>query len=215
MDEKVKQLSDSQMALIEAMASLVEKRDGDTSQHISRTKDICGIIVASLREKPEYASVATDKFCENVNNASPLHDIGKVAIPDAILLKTDKLTPEEFEIMKTHTIVGADAIKIVHDRNKENEFITMCIDIARSHHEWWNGTGYPDKLAGENIPLPARIVALADVYDALRSKRPYKEPRSHEESVGIIKSESGAHFDPALTEIFIEKEKEIQRVYES
>jgi len=212
-NEKVKQISGSQMALLEAMASLVEKRDGDTMQHIARTKGVCGIITTHLREKPEYASVVTEKFCENICNASPLHDIGKVAIPDAILLKPGKLTNDEFDIMKTHTVVGADTLQIVLDRDKQNEFVAMCVHIARSHHEWWDGSGYPDKLSGENIPLPARIVAFADVYDALRSKRPYKEPRSHEESIGIIESEAGTHFDPALAKIFLEKEKDIQQLY--
>jgi len=212
-DEKVKQISGSQMALIEAMANLVEKRDGDTSQHITRTKNICGVITSAMREKPEYASIVTGEFYENICNASPLHDIGKVAIPDSILLKPGKLTKDEFEIMKTHTVEGADALKIVLEHNKESKFVAMCVDVARAHHEWWNGTGYPDKLSGEDIPLPARVVAFADVYDALRARRPYKEPRSHEESIEIIKSEAGEHFDPALAKIFIEKEKDIQQIY--
>ncbi|MDR2733684.1 MAG: response regulator [Spirochaetota bacterium] len=211
--EKVKQISGTQMALIEAMANLVECKDGDTHQHVARTKNVCRIIAAALREKPEYAAVVTERFCENIHDASPLHDIGKVAIPDSILLKQGKLTPEEFEIMKTHSAAGANCLKIVLERDKQNDFVAMCVDIARSHHEWWNGTGYPDGLSGENIPLAARIVAFADVYDALRSRRPYKDPRTHEESIDIIEKESGEHFDPALTKIFLEKGKEIQQAF--
>jgi putative two-component system response regulator len=131
-----------------------------------------------------------------------MHDIGKVGIPDGVLLKQGRLTADEFEIMKRHSLIGASTLESVRQQYPKNTFLEMGIAIARSHHEWWDGSGYPDGLAGEAIPLPARLVALVDVYDALRSRRPYKEPFSHEKAVEIIVGESGRHFDPFLIGIF-------------
>jgi putative two-component system response regulator len=141
-------------------------------------------------------------FIDNIYHAAPLHDIGKVGIPDKILLKPGKLTHEEFDIMKTHTTIGAATLEQVQARYPGNAFVNMGIALTRSHHEKWDGTGYPDGLAGKEIPLSGRIMALADVYDALRSNRPYKEAFSHEKSVGIILSGKGSHFDPAVVDAF-------------
>ena len=211
--EKVKEISDAQMAVIDAVSSLAEIRDSDTKEHIGRTKNLCKVLMESLRKKPKFAEVINDRFFNNVYNAAPLHDIGKVAIPDTVLLKQGKLTPEEFEIMKTHSAIGAEALEAALARDSHNDFVATGVDIARSHHERWDGGGYPDKLKGEEIPLAARIMALADVYDALRSRRPYKAPFSHEDSIHIVQQGAGAHFDPALVEAFMETEKALAHIH--
>ncbi len=145
-------------------------------------------------------------------HASPLHDIGKVGIADTILLKPGKLTPEEFEIMKQHTVIGAQTLEAASERYPRNTFINMGVAIARSHHEKWDGSGYPDGLTGDTIPLEARIMAVADVYDALRSKRCYKDAFTHEKSREIILAGSGKHFDPVLVDAFITLEQEFDRI---
>ncbi|HHY52710.1 MAG TPA: HD domain-containing protein, partial [Clostridiales bacterium] len=147
-------------------------------------------------------------------NASPLHDIGKGGIPDAILLKPGKPTPEEFEIMKTHVTVGHKTLASVQEQCAVNAFLQTGMEITLCHHEKWDGSGYPNGLKGEAIPLSARIMALADVYDALRSKRVYKDGFSHEESVEIIRRESGRHFDPHLVELFLQHHQEFCRIFE-
>ena len=147
--------------------------------------------------------------------ASPLHDIGKVGIPDSILLKPGKLTEEEFAIMKTHARIGYDTLAQVGSQYSGNSFLKLGMEITLGHHEKWNGSGYPQGLSGESIPLSARIMALADVYDALRSKRVYKEAFSHEKSAGIIREGWGSHFDPVLTDLFLRHEEEFRAMYES
>lgn len=137
-----------------------------------------------------------------------------MAIADAILLKPDKFTPEEFEVMKTHTTIGANTLQSVSNEYANNLFIKMGIEIARSHHEKWDGNGYPQGLKGENIPLCARIMAVADVYDALRTTRPYKKKFTHQESVSIIKEGSGNHFDPSIIEVFLENQKQFDEISE-
>jgi len=144
-----------------------------------------------------------------------LHDIGKVGIPDSILLKPGKLSAEEYEMMKKHTIIGADTLAEVRDKYPDNRFLKLGISIARYHHERWDGTGYPEGLSGTAIPLSARIMAIVDVYDALRSNRVYKEAYSHEESLSIIKEGRNKHFDPVIVDVFVENEAEINRTFES
>jgi cyclic di-GMP phosphodiesterase len=141
-----------------------------------------------------------------------LHDIGKAAIPDSILLKPDNLTAEEFKVMKTHTVVGAQALETIHEQYPRNAFINMGIEIARSHHERWDGLGYPDGLKGENIPLSARILAVADIYDVLRSRRCYKQSLSHENSCRAMLADSGKAFDPGVMEAFMKLELEFWEV---
>ncbi len=154
-----------------------------------------------------------DAFVDNIFHASPLHDIGKVAIQDKILLKPGKLTPDEFAIIKTHTLHGAATLQSVHDRYPQNSFITMGIHIARAHHEEWDGSGYPDGLIGEAIPLSAQIMALADVYDALRSTRCYKEAFSHARSREIITAGRGKDFAPAIVDAFIMLEQKFDSIH--
>ena len=154
-----------------------------------------------------------DAFVDNIFHGSPLHDIGKVAIQDKILLKPGKLTPDEFAIIKTHTLHGAATLQSVHDRYPQNSFITMGIQVARAHHEEWDGSGYPDGLMGEAIPLSAQIMALADVYDALRSTRCYKEAFSHARSREIITEGRGKDFAPAIVDAFIMLEQKFDSIH--
>lgn len=200
--EKIDKLYKSQLSTITALAKLAEFRDEDTGTHLDRVEKYCKIIALELSHLPKYREVITSWFVQLIQYASPLHDIGKVAIPDNILLKPGKLTEEEFETMKTHAELGGHTLAEVLKSDPENEFIKMGYDIAYYHHEKWNGFGYPKGLSGDEIPLCARIMAVADVYDALRSERCYKKGFSHEKSVEIIKEGSGNHFDPEIVEAF-------------
>jgi len=211
-EEQVKEISDSQISTIFALSKLSESRDKETGKHLERVQIYCKMLAEKLsREKP-YNSVIDAAFIHNIFNASPLHDIGKVASPDHILLKSGKLSPEEFDIMRKHSLVGATTMEAVRDMYRKNAFINMGISIARSHHERWNGTGYPDGLKGEEIPLAARIMAIADVYDALRSNRCYKGSFPRDRSREIIESGSGTKFDPVLVKAFLALEGEFDRV---
>ena len=211
-EEKVKEISDSQMATIFALAKLAESRDDDTGKHIERVQTFCKVIAQRAAEKINYADEINEVFIENIYRASPLHDIGKVGITDSILLKPGKLTPEEFEIMKTHTTLGAKTLQFVYEKYPNNAFIKMGIAVAISHHEKWDGSGYPNGLAGNDIPLPGRIMAVADVYDALRSERCYKEAFSHEKSYDILIKGKGQHFDPGLVDVFDEVHEEFKSI---
>jgi putative two-component system response regulator len=199
---QVKKTAEAQMETIFAIAKLAEARDGETGRHLERVQAFCMLLATGLSEYPRFKTIIDSAWLSNVFHASPLHDIGKVAIPDRILLSPGKLTSEEFAVMKTHTIVGAQTLRSVHQRFPDNTFTAMGIEIAQSHHEWWDGTGYPDGLAGEEIPLCARILAVADCYDAIRSKRCYKPAISHDEACAIILRNSAKHFDPAVTAVF-------------
>ncbi|MGM0600348.1 MAG: response regulator [Candidatus Rifleibacteriota bacterium] len=216
-EEQVREISDSQLATIIALSKLAECRDEETGHHIERTRTFCKILAVSLRDDPSVAPFIDDAFVEHICRAAPLHDVGKVGIPDAILLKPGPLNPDEFEIMKTHTLIGARALQSVADKYPKNDFLNMGLAIARSHHERWDGSGYPDGLAGEAIPLAARIMTLADVYDALRSKRPYKEPFTHELTCRIILEGDGRtkpeHFDPRVLAAFRSVESEFNRIH--
>ncbi|HRW11842.1 MAG TPA: HD domain-containing phosphohydrolase [Syntrophomonas sp.] len=214
-DEKVQEISESQMATIFALVKLSESRDDETGNHIERTASLCRLMAERMGLLSRYAGRVNDEFIDNIYHASPLHDIGKVGIPDAILLKPGRLTPEEFEIMKTHTTIGFNTLAQVEQRYTQNTFLQMGMDIAIGHHEKWDGSGYPQGLAGEDIPLAARIMAIVDVYDALRSKRVYKEAFSHEKSRAIIAEGAGSHFDPYLVELFMQIHQEFEIVRDS
>jgi putative two-component system response regulator len=199
---QVRRLADAQLGTIFAIAKLAEVRDDETGTHLERVQAFCRLMAVGFSAHPKYKTTVDGAWIANIVHASPLHDIGKVAIPDRILLKPGPLTPDEFAIMKTHATLGAQTLQTVNDRYPDNEFIAMGIDLARSHHEWWDGTGYPDGLAGEEIPLCARILAVADCYDAIRSRRFYKPAIRHDETCEIIFRDSGKHFDPAVIAIF-------------
>lgn len=210
--EKVRDISDSQLSAISAISKLAELRDDETGHHIERTQIFSKILAGKMQAIPRFAENIDAPFIENIFHASPLHDIGKVGIFDKILLKPGKLTPEEFETMKTHTVIGANTLQIARDKYPKNAFINVGIDIARSHHEKWDGSGYPDGLTGEDIPLSARIMAVSDVYDALRSKRPYKPAFTHAKSCEIIIEGAERHFDPAVVNIFREVQAEFAEI---
>lgn len=211
---KDKEIAEAHMATIYSLVKLSESRDKNTGAHIERVSAFCKLLANNLRNIPKYEEYINDDYVENIYKASALHDIGKVGISDIILLKPGKLSLEEFEIMKTHTTIGADTLLEVKKRYPDNKFLELGISIARFHHEKWDGTGYPHGILGINIPLSARIMALADVYDALRSKRVYKEAYSHEESVEIIKQGEGSRFDPEILNVFMENEVEFENIFE-
>ncbi len=212
--EKVKEISASQVATIQAVSGLAECRDDVTGRHIERTSKFCKMLAGQLMEQSTRSMGIRETFADDIYHAAPLHDIGKVGISDAILLKPGKLSAEEFETIKKHTLIGAMTLEKVRSKYPQNAFINMGIALTRSHHERWDGGGYPDGLAGEEIPISARIMALADVYDALRSERPYKGRLSHRESVAFIRKENGKHFDPSITEAFISSHGDFEETSE-
>lgn len=212
-EKQVKEIVELQMGMIFGLAKLAEARDNDTGKHLERIQVLCKLFADELHLHPKYQEQVDVTYCDRIFHASPLHDIGKVGIADNILLKPGKLTAEEFEIMKTHALIGSQTLEAVQQRFPNNEFLMMGISIARSHHEKWNGQGYPDGLSGETIPLSARIMAIVDVYDAIRSRRVYKPPVSHQETVEIIQRDSGTHFDPALIKVFSELQDKFYTVW--
>ncbi|KAF0221628.1 MAG: putative two-component system response [Rhodospirillaceae bacterium] len=196
-----------------AMASLAETRDLETGNHIRRTQFYIKALADKLRDHPRFAGQLDDYAIDMLFKSAPLHDIGKVGIPDRILLKPGRFTPEEFEIMKTHTTLGREAIEHAeHALGSRVEFLTMAKEIAFSHQEKWDGSGYPQHLAGDDIPLSARLMAVADVYDALISRRVYKAGMSHEAAVAIMVEGRGSHFDPDILDAFLEIQEEFRQI---
>jgi putative two-component system response regulator len=214
-EEQVREISDSQMATIVALARLAESRDKGTGKHIERVQMYCRLLASQLREHPTRQDRVNEAFIENIFRASPLHDIGKVAIRDSILLKPGPLTPAEFDEMKSHTTLGAQTLQEVQKAYPKNGFVRLGIEIARSHHERWDGTGYPHGLAGTAIPLSARIMAVADSYDAARSRRFYKPALPHAECCAAIYHRSGTYLDPVVVEAFRAVEDRFCSVAES
>src|SRR5574343_491025 len=193
-----------QAVTIHAMASLAETRDNETGNHIRRTQLYVRALAEKLRSHPHFAAFLNEHTINLLFKSAPLHDIGKVGIPDHILLKPGRFTPEEFEVMKAHTTLGRDAIATAERRlGLDVEFLAYAKEIAYSHQEKWDGSGYPEGLAGDAIPISARIMAVADVYDALISRRPYKNPFSHDQSVQMILDGRGQHFDPDIVDAFM------------
>ncbi len=203
-ESRVSEVFRLQEATIRVMVSLAEFRDECTGNHIRRTQDYVRLLADYLSRQPRDAGFLTPEQIDRIAKASPLHDIGKIAIPDHILLKPGRHTPEEFAIMQTHSVKGESMLlRSLHEMGGDNAMLRFACQIARSHHERWDGGGYPDGLAGEAIPLAARLMAVADVYDALRSRRPYKKAFDHAEAVDIIVQGKGSHFDPLLVEAFL------------
>jgi len=202
-EEKVEEISASQISTIHALVKAAELRDDDTGTHIERTSSYCKLIAEKLLEEGIYPEIVDENYAKTIEMSSPLHDIGKIGIRDSILLKPGRLSEEEFEIMKTHVTIGYETLASVVENYQGNAFLRYGIEIARYHHEKWNGSGYEGGLSGEDIPLSARIMAVSDVYDALRSKRVYKDAFTHEKAVGIIAEGRASHFDPVLTDVFI------------
>lgn len=200
--EQTREIAEGHMVTIFALSKLAESRDDDTGQHLERVQRYCRMLAQRLLDEGAFPGEIDEAYVENIFWATPLHDVGKVAIPDAILCKPGKLTPEEFEIMKTHTTHGAATLDNVLERYPRNAFLHMGRDIALAHHEKWDGSGYPQGAAGGAIPLAARIMAFADVYDALTSERCYKPAFPHERSRDIILEGAGTHFDPDIARVF-------------
>jgi putative two-component system response regulator len=198
-----------------AMAKLAESRDPETGAHLERVRGFCRVLARQLATTDKYRGVIDADYINLIYMTSPLHDIGKVGIPDSILLKPGRLTDREFAIMKMHTEIGAQTLDAAMKKYPGVRFLEMARDIAASHHEWFDGSGYPRGLAGEQIPLCARIMALADVYDALAARRVYKAAFTHERAHGIILGESGTHFDPDLVQAYLRCEAQFIAVHES
>ncbi len=193
-NDKVREISRSQIATIRGIAKLAEKRDDETGQHVERTRTYAAVLARDLLRGGATELIPGEDWVETIYEAAALHDIGKVGIADSLLRKPGRLTDAEFETMKTHVTIGAETLVPIVRDYPTNEFLRMGMEIARCHHERWDGSGYASGLRGEDIPLSARIMAVADVYDALRSERPYKDPFPH--------AKSGRHFDPMVVEAF-------------
>lgn len=212
-ERRLSDVSRLQEASILVMVSLAEFRDECTGNHIRRTQEYVRILAEKLARDPYFADELTVDRIELIAKSAPLHDIGKIAIPDHILLKPGKLTAEEFEIMKTHTLRGYEMLKTAGNHmGEQGAFLLMAMEIARWHQEKWDGSGYPDGLAGAKIPLAARLMAIADVFDALMTVRPYKSAMSHEQAAAMIAEGSGKHFDPQLVEVFLAAQDDFRHV---
>ncbi len=195
-----------------ALASLAETRDNETGAHILRTQRYVKALATHLQTHPDFKAELSDEAIEFLYKSAPLHDVGKVGIPDNILLKSGKLTEDEFEIMKQHAQLGADALLVAESQLGSNSLLRLAREIAASHHEKWDGSGYPNALIGDGIPLSARLMALADVYDALISKRVYKPAFSHDKAKEIILEGDGLHFDPRVVKAFLGCEEEFKDI---
>ncbi len=202
--KRTQQMEELQDVTMVAMGALAESRDPETGNHIRRTQRYIKLLATHLKNHPRFQNYLTPEIITILYKSSPLHDIGKVGVPDHILLKPEKLTKEEFEIMKLHTTYGRDAIVAAESTiSRADNFLITAKEIAYSHQEKWNGSGYPEGLAGDNIPISARLMAVADVYDALISRRVYKPPFPHEKAVAIIEEGKGSHFDPDMVDAFL------------
>lgn len=213
--EQNKKIIYIQEQTIYGMANLIESRDSDTGEHAKRTSLYVELLGKAAKEAGYHKEIITDGYIEILKKAAPMHDIGKIAVSDSILKKPGKLTEEEFKKIQNHTIAGEKIIRDVLSGIESEDYVKIAADIAVSHHERWDGNGYPYKLKGEEIPLEARIMAIADVFDALVSPRCYKDPFSTDEAFEIISLSRGTHFDPVLTDLFISKKDEVVKIFEN
>jgi len=210
--KRTQELQNTRDVTIAALASLAETRDNETGGHIHRTQEYVKVLAEKLRKEGHFPGLLTTDFIELLYKSAPLHDIGKVGIKDAILLKPGKLTDEEFDAMKKHTTLGAESLKRAGEDKEEIEFLTLATEIALTHHEKWDGSGYPYNLEKEFIPLSGRLMAIADVYDALITKRVYKPAFDHEKAVSIIEEGKGRHFDPLLCDMFSKISEDFRQI---
>lgn len=212
-ERRGRELAAIQDVTVLAMASLAETRDSDTGNHIRRTQFYVKALAEHLSHHPRFQAVLDRRTIELLFKSAPLHDIGKVGIPDRILLKPGPYVPEEFEVMKTHTTIGRDAIlKAEQQLGLEVDFLRLAKEIAYSHQEKWDGSGYPEGWAGDQIPVSARLMALADVYDALISRRVYKDGMPHAQAAAIIEKGRGSHFDPDVVDAFLAVQDQFQEI---
>lgn len=212
--QSLEDVKEARAGVILGLAKLAEYRDTDTGSHLERIREFSRIIAEEMAKKPAYADYISPEYVDDIFCSAILHDIGKVGVPDAILLKQGRLNDEEFEIIKKHSLLGGQALSAIDRQFKGQSFLTIAKEIAYYHHERWDGNGYPEGLVGNQIPLSARIVAIADVYDALTSKRSYKNSFSHEKAKEIIIEENGRLFDPDIVEAFLAHEKEFAVIRE-
>ena len=210
--QKTEHIHIVQNSIITGMASVVESRDNSTGGHINRTSRVVSTFAQKLLSYSDTLHL-DQRFLANVVKAAPMHDIGKIAVDDTILRKPGKFTPEEYEIMKKHPAEGARMLKSILREVDDEDFVQIVLNVAHYHHERWDGRGYPTQRAGEDIPVEARIMALADVFDALVCKRCYKEAYSYDKAFAIIERSLGSHFDPVLGRIFLECRDELSRLY--
>ena len=207
-----KKISGMQTHMISGLANLIENRDMETGEHISRTSAYVRALAECARADGVYADQLDDRFVSMLCTLAPMHDIGKILIPDSILKKPGKLTAEEFEFMKKHAAMGGSVVREVLNGVTDGDYLSFASDIATYHHERWDGSGYPERRKGEDIPLSARIMAIADVFDALVSERCYKKAMTVDEAFGVIKDESGSHFDPYLAGVFLAHREEFEAI---
>lgn len=211
-EKRTKEIVKMQDVTIYSLAALAETRDNELSGHFRRTQHVSEILAHDMTKHPSYLDffrkISVDILCKSI----PLHDVGKVGTPDHILFKPGRLTAEEFEVMKLHTVHGRDILQRAEDVLNHDSFLSLASDIAYTHHEKWDGSGYPQGLSGESIPISGRIMAVVDVYDALISNRVYKQPMPHSKAVEIILEGRGAHFDPTIVDIFMAHKEEIRKI---
>ena len=213
--ERTAEVTAAKNAVISTVADLIERRDSHTGGHVARTRRYMRLLIDELLRRGKYKHKAAEWDAESLSFSAQLHDVGKIGISDAVLNKPGKLTDEEYEVMKTHVPLGADIIERMMKETKAHGTLGHALEIARTHHEKYNGSGYPEGLSKEDIPLFGRLMAIVDVYDALVSARPYKKAMTHMEAVGIIAGGSGKHFDPELVDVFMTVEEEIEEAAKS
>ena len=204
-DPSMRRLERFNSTMVMGFATLVENRDNSTGGHIRRTRGYVSILLEAMRQQPRYARVLTRDYVRNVIDAAPMHDIGKIATPDSILQKPGRLTDEEFAIMREHAAIGGDIIRETFADIDDPEYAQIAFEMARWHHEKWNGRGYPDSLSGEEIPLHARVMAIADVFDAVSAKRCYRDALPLDVCFKIIEDGAGTDFDPVLAQLFLQE----------
>ena len=215
--ERIRAL-ESRNGMIFALAKLAESRDTDTGSHLERIRDYCRVLAQHLSTLPAYQDIVDGNYIQTLYQTSPLHDIGKVGIPDNILLKPGKLTDEEYAVMKTHVNIGAETLATVATNHPGMDFLDMALELILSHHERFDGSGYPNGLVADEIPLSGRILALADVYDAITTERVYKQAATHDVARSVIVRGRGAHFDPDVVDAFLATEEkfiDIKRRFEA
>ncbi|MCR5279619.1 MAG: HD domain-containing protein [Lachnospiraceae bacterium] len=211
-EQKGEEIAHMQNGLIYVLADLVESRDKNTGDHVRKTAAYVALIMNKMKEKGLHADELTDEFMKDVANSAPLHDVGKIVVSDTILNKPERLTDEEYEQMKMHTTAGSRIIASAMSLVSDSGYLEEAKNLATYHHERWDGKGYPSGLSGEDILLSARIMAVADVFDALVSRRSYKEPFSVEKAMSIIKEGAGTQFDPEIAKLFVDSVEEVRAV---
>ena len=211
-DPVLRRMKNYNSEIVTSFATLVESRDSSTGSHVKRTKSYVKILLDEIKTNSLYSSIMTKDFEDKMMNAAPMHDIGKISIPDTILQKPGKLTDEEYSVMKKHSVLGGEIIQEIFKDMDDKEFLNIAYDVTRYHHEKWNGNGYPEGLVGKEIPFSARIMAIADVFDAISAKRCYRDAMPLEKCFAIIKEGKGVDFDPVLTDLFLNAREKVEKV---